>query len=165
MFAHSAFRPVWPVVLFLPWLLVGMAYIVEALLTQRRARSVSMQRAAGAQVRPRPRRIGAGLMVLGLVGLAANHVARADPATAATPACEASGPQEARQLADQLYEGGEYRRAGACYDLAGDPVRAQRAYLKAAGPSSEATARRFKEQGNTASAVFSQVQHAFRGPH
>ena len=165
MFAHSEFRPLWPVVFFLPWLLVGMAYSVEALLIQRRSRGLLMRRAASTPLRPHARRSGAGLMVLGLVCLAAIHVARADPATGAAPACEASGPRAARQLAEQLYEGGEYRLAGACYDLAGDPVRAQRAYLKAAGPSSEATARRFKEQGNSASAVFSQVQRAFRGPH
>lgn len=160
MFAHSAFRPLWPVVFFLPWLLVGAAYVLEGLL-QRHSRSALIQRA----VHRHPRRIGVGLLILGLGGLAATDVARADPAAEAVRACEVSEPREARQLADQLYERGQYRRAAACYDLAGDPLRAQRAYLRAAGPSSEATARRVKEQGNSASAMFSQVQHAFRGPH
>ena len=112
-----------------------------------------------------PRHIGASLIILALVGLAATHIALADPASEAAHACEVSGPREARQLADQLYERGEYQRAGECYDLAGDPLRAQRAYLKAAGPSTEASARRLKEQGNTASAIFGQVQQAFRGTH
>ena len=149
MFPHSAFRPVWPVVFFLPWLLVGVAYIFEALL-QRRLRLASLRRALSYRHR---RHIGVSLMTLGLVCLAATHVALADPATETARTCEVSGPGEARQLADQLYERGDYQRAGACYDLAGDPVRAQRAYVKAAGPSTEATARRAKEQGNTASAM------------
>jgi len=164
MFAHSAFRPLWPVVFFLPWLLVGVAYIFEALL-RRRVRLASLQRAVDTHLHRHPRRIGASLMILGLVCLAAIHVARADPATETARACEVSAPREARQLADQLYERGEYQRAGACYDLAGDPLRAQRAYLKAAGPGTEATARRLKEQGNTANAMFSQVERAFRGTH
>ena len=33
MFAHAAgFRPLWPVILFLPWLLVGAAWLVRSLL-------------------------------------------------------------------------------------------------------------------------------------
>ena len=164
MFAHSGFRPLWPVVFFLPWLLVGAAYILEALL-QRRSRVAVTPRAVGAHLLHRSRQLGASLMILGLVCLAATHVALADPAAEAARACDVAGPREARQLADQLYERGEYQRAAACYELAGDPLRAQRAYLQAAGPSSEATARRVKEQGNTASAVISQVQRAFRGSH
>lgn len=161
MFAHAAFRPLWPVVFFLPWLFVGAAYILEALL-RRRSRSAVAQRAIAAHFQRYSRHVGASLMTLGLVCLAATHVALADPAAAALGACDVAGPREARQLADQLYERGEYQHAAVCYELAGDPLRAQRAYLQAAGPSSEATARRVKEQGNTASAVFSQVQRAFR---
>jgi hypothetical protein len=33
MFAHAAgFRPLWPVILFLPWLLVGTAWLIRSLL-------------------------------------------------------------------------------------------------------------------------------------
>lgn len=164
MFAHSAFRPLWPVIFFVPWLLVGAAYILEALL-HRRSRVVVTQRAVGTHLHHPARHVGASLMILGLVCLAATHVAMADPATEPARSCEVAGPREAMQLADQLYERGEYQHAAACYEVAGDPLRAQRAYLQAAGPSSEATARRVKEQGNSASAVFSQVQRAFTGRH
>jgi len=163
MFAHSAFRPLWPVVFFLPWLLVGAAYILEALV-QHRARMAVTQRAVGSYLHHHARHVGASLM-LGLVCLAATHVAMADPAAEATRSCDVAGPREAMQLADQLYERGEYQHAAVCYEVAGDPLRAQRAYLQAAGPSSEATARRVKEQGNRASAVFSQVQRTFTGSH
>ena len=164
MFAHSTFRPLWPVVFFLPWLLVGAAYILEALL-QRRSRLAGTQHAVGAHLHHHSRHLGANLVILGLLCLAATQVVRADPATEAARPCDVPGPREARHLADQLYERGEYQHAAACYELAGDPLRAQHAYLQAAGPSSEATARRVKEQGNTASAVFSQVQRAFRRSH
>ncbi|HYL71699.1 MAG TPA: hypothetical protein VEY89_10410, partial [Candidatus Dormibacteraeota bacterium] len=108
MFAHSAFRPLWPVVFFLPWLLVGAAYILEALL-HRRSRSALTARVLDTHVQHQPRHFGTALIILGLVCLAATRVALADPATEAPRACDVSGPGEARQLADQLYERGEYQ--------------------------------------------------------
>jgi hypothetical protein len=30
MLAHSAARPLWPVVFFVPWLLLGVSYLIEA---------------------------------------------------------------------------------------------------------------------------------------
>lgn len=37
MFAHAAgFRPLWPVILFLPWLLVGIAWLLRSLLPGRK---------------------------------------------------------------------------------------------------------------------------------
>jgi hypothetical protein len=35
MFEHAAFRPFWPVIFLLPWVLVGIGYLVESLLQRR----------------------------------------------------------------------------------------------------------------------------------
>jgi hypothetical protein len=35
MFGHAAFRPLWPVIFFLPLVLVGLAFLVESLLHMR----------------------------------------------------------------------------------------------------------------------------------
>jgi hypothetical protein len=98
-----------------------------------------------------------------LVGFA--PLALADPTSDGSHSCEAAQPQEAKALADALYEKGDYQHAGECYDAAGDPMRAQRAYLKAVGPNSEAAARGLKADTSTAKALFTQVQQAFRSNH
>jgi hypothetical protein len=41
MFEHVAFRPLWPVIFFLPLVLVGLAYLVESLLQRRSAMSAA----------------------------------------------------------------------------------------------------------------------------
>jgi hypothetical protein len=35
MFEHTAFRPLWPVIFFLPLVLVGLAFLVESMLHWR----------------------------------------------------------------------------------------------------------------------------------
>jgi hypothetical protein len=35
MFEYRGLRPLWPVIFFLPWLLVGVAYLLEAVLHRR----------------------------------------------------------------------------------------------------------------------------------
>jgi hypothetical protein len=35
MFEHEGFRPLWPVIFFLPWLLVGVGYLLESVLHWR----------------------------------------------------------------------------------------------------------------------------------
>jgi hypothetical protein len=35
MFEHVGFKPLWPVVFFLPWLLLGLALMVESVRHQR----------------------------------------------------------------------------------------------------------------------------------
>lgn len=35
MFVHAAFRPLWPVIFFLPLFFVGVAYLLEAVLHLR----------------------------------------------------------------------------------------------------------------------------------
>jgi len=64
-----------------------------------------------------------------------------------------------------LYEKREFQRAGECYEAAGDPSRAQLAFVKAAGPRGEKAARAFREQRVAARALATQVQRAFRSDH
>jgi hypothetical protein len=105
-----------------------------------------------------------GTRILGCALLAAAHLVLADPAHESR-ACEAAGPQEARSLADVLYESGEYQRAGECYQAAGDASRAQLAFLKAVGPNSEATVRAVRQQQDVAKSLLTKVQQAFRSDH
>lgn len=44
MFLHAGPRPLWPVIVFLPWFLLGFAYLIESLL-QRRPGSTAIHRA------------------------------------------------------------------------------------------------------------------------
>jgi hypothetical protein len=106
-----------------------------------------------------------GVRVLGWACLAATRMVLADPALDESHRCETANPQEARSLADVLYEKQEYQRAGICYQAAGDASRAQLAFLKAVGPNSQATARAFKEQQDGAKSLLNQVQNAFRSNH
>jgi len=106
-----------------------------------------------------------GVGVLAWACLAATRMVLADPVPDESRRCDAANPQEARSLADVLYERQEYQRAGMCYQAAGDLSRAQLAFVKAVGPNSQATARAFKEQQNAAKSLLNQVQHAFRGDH
>jgi len=103
--------------------------------------------------------------VLAWACLAATRMVLADPALDDSRRCDAANPEEARSLAEVLYERQEYQRAGTCYQAAGDLSRAQLAFVKAVGPSSQATARAFKEQQNAAKSLLNQVQHAFRSDH
>ena len=115
-------------------------------------------------VRPRAERFR-GVGIWGLAWIAAAHVALADPAREAQAACQVASPQEAGLLADKLFQRGEYQQAGACYQAAGDMVHANLAFLKAAGPRSEDSARTLKAQGDAAKSLFARVGSAFRGNH
>lgn len=110
-----------------------------------------------------PRRRTISLWGLSLV--AAAQLAFADPAVEGPSACASASAQEAQSLAEQLYERGDYQHAGACYQAAGDLAHANLAYLKAAGPTSEDTARDLKSQRDAAKALFAGVARAFRGNH
>jgi hypothetical protein len=103
--------------------------------------------------------------VWGLIGVAAAHVALADPAPEAQRACQAATSQEAAALADKLFENGQYQQAGACYQAAGDMAHANLAFLKAVGPGSEDTARALKAQRDAAKSLFATVEHAFHSNH
>jgi len=103
--------------------------------------------------------------VLGLICLLNMGLALADSPTAATSRCAVTSAQQAKSVADVLYEQGEYERAGECYEAAGEPSRAQLAYLKAAGPNSESAARGLRQERDAAKALITQVQRAFRRDH
>jgi hypothetical protein len=96
---------------------------------------------------------------------AANQLVLADSAPDESRDCEAANPREVKSLADVLYEKSEYQRAGECYEAAGDPSRAQLAFVKAAGLSGEKAARAFRGQGVAARALAAHVQRAFRSAH
>ena len=100
-----------------------------------------------------------------LACIAAVPLAIADPVSAAPAACEVGSPREASALADRLFDKREYQHAGVCYQAAGDMVHANLAFLKAAEPESEDTARALRAQRETAKALFAKVGSAFRGSH
>ena len=106
-----------------------------------------------------------GIRLWALAWVAAAQVAFADPAPEALRACEAVSPQDARVLADKLFEKGDYQHAGACYQAAGDMAHANLAFLQAVGPQSEDTARALKAQRDAAKSLFASVGHAFHGSH
>lgn len=164
MFMHAGLRPVWPVIAFVPWLLLGAACLLYAAAHRMRA-SLGLP---GERVKTRSfarARQLALVSVLGLALLAATRVVVADPAAEESPACKVATAAEARSLADRLYDQGEYRRAGQCYQAAGDLARANLAFLQAAGPAGADTARGLKEQRDTAKALFAGVGRAFKGNH
>ena len=90
-------------------------------------------------------------------------MALADPALQPELICPVAGSQEAEGLADKLFERGEYQQAGTCYQAAGDMVHANLAFLKAAGPRSEDSARTLKAQQEAAKSLFARVGNAFHG--
>ena len=165
MFAHTGFRPLWPVIFFLPWFLLGAAYILQAI-AQRRVHSAPLRVNASARaLYSRSWRLRGSLAVAALAALAVAHYAFADPAVEGARHCEAVNAQDAQALADLLYEKGDYQRAGQCYDAAGDPLRAQRAFLRAVRPNTEAAARGVRADSDNAKALFTRVQDAFRSSH
>ena len=105
------------------------------------------------------------MRVLAIACLATTHLVLADPAPDPAPLCGGAPPQQAKLLADTLYESQEYQRAGECYEAAGQPSRAQLAYLKAVPSNSEAAARELKEQRDAANALALRLAKAFRGDH
>ena len=106
-----------------------------------------------------------GVRVWALAFFAAVRVASADPALDPPRTCQAANSQEAEALAEALFNKGEYQRAGVCYQAAGDMVHANLAFLEAAGPASEDTARGLKSQRDAAKSLFASVEHAFHGNH
>jgi glucose dehydrogenase len=156
MFMQAGSRPFWPVIVFLPWLVIVVVCLVYA--ATRRLHD---------SPRARARRLHL-ISILGLAFLAGARIVTADPAvdeSRASHNCAAATAPEARALADRLYEKNEYQRAGDCYQAAGDLAHANLAFLKAAGPSSEDTARGLKQQRDAAKALFAGVARAFKGNH
>lgn len=164
MFMHTGFRPLWPVVAFVPWLLFGVACLVYAAAQRGRESPGAPAARARAPLLSRARQLRIA-SVVGLAFLAAARAVVADPAGEKPRACEVTTVQEARSLADRLYEKGEYQRAGECYQAAGDLTHANLAFLQAAGPTGKDAARGLRTQGDAARALFAGVGRAFRGNH
>jgi hypothetical protein len=160
-FEHAGFRPLWPVIAFVPWFLLGGAYLVRAVhMREMRA----PRRAVMTRLRPRKGHI-LWAVAWAFAYFAAARGILAAPPPAAPTVCAAATPQQAKSLADGLYEKGDYQRAGECYEAAGDMPHADRAYVKAAGPRSEEAARDLKAQADAAQALFAKVGKAFRSSH
>jgi hypothetical protein len=100
-----------------------------------------------------------------LVILAAAPLAQADAPVAEHCPVSASAPEQARWLADALFEQGAYQRAGECYEAAGDHALADKAFVKAVGPQSATTTRQLSDQRDQAKALFNQLQQAFHAGH
>ncbi|MBS0365477.1 MAG: hypothetical protein JSR67_06610 [Proteobacteria bacterium] len=75
--------------------------------------------------------------------------------------CPAAAPEQARALAELLFNQGEYQKAARCYEAGGDYVHANRAFLEAVGPESTVTAQRVSNQADNAKALLHQVRRAF----
>ena len=161
MFEHAGFRPLWPVIAFLPWILLGFAYLVRSVYTQAMR---APGRSLTTRLRPRKGHI-LWALAWGFAYLAAARGILAEPPAAAPSVCAAPSQQQAKSLADQLYEKGDYQRAGECYEVAGDMAHADRAFVKATGPKSEQAAQDLKAQAHAAQALFAKVGQAFRSGH
>lgn len=102
---------------------------------------------------------------LSLLFLLAAPLALADAPPAEQCPVPVSAPEQARWLADALFEQGAYQRAGECYEAAGDHALADKAFVKAVGPQSSTTTQQLAAQRDQAKALFRQVQQAFRAGH
>jgi hypothetical protein len=162
MFTHAGPGPFWPAIAFLPWLLLGVGYLLGAARHRRHKLPGSSLERVEALPPSRTRRLHA-ISLFALLLLGASAVVLADPA--GPRACEATTPQEAGALADRLFEKGDYQHAGECYQAAGDLPHANLAFLKAARPKSADTARDLKSQGDAAKALFAGVGQAFKANH
>lgn len=160
MFVHAGFRPLWPVVFFFPWLLLGIAFLLQSV--RKPALSASGKKGA-THSGLRGRRLLA-ISLYAFTCLAATGVALGDPVPAAEPrACASASREQASTLADRLYEKGDYQHAGECYEAAGDMEHANMAFVKATGPKSDATGQALKSQADSAKALFASVGKALRG--
>src|ERR1700757_49870 len=111
----------------------------------------------------------AGLRALRVIGLSllltATQLALADPAQQEHRGCPASGQEEAHWLGDVLFEQGAYQRAGECYQAAGELALANRAFFKAVGPESTATAQRLSDQRDQAKTMLQNIHAAVGARH
>jgi hypothetical protein len=162
MLSHSGPRALWPVIFFLPWLLLGSAYLAQWVL-HRGSRRIKLapigSRNSMAFSAASLRLIGLGLLLI------TAPLALADPLPEHQAACPVATHEEARTLGDMLFQQGAYQRAGECYQAAGDFDLANQAFVKAVGPQSEVTARQLSDQRDGAKLMLRKVQLAFRTQH
>jgi hypothetical protein len=149
------------------WVCKGSASELQAaimLMTQFKTNNWPSRRRLGA-------RLGAGLVasLLFSVALAQNppEVVITADATAAAPidqgSCRDVSVEEARKRADEAFRNKDYRRAGECYLVIGDNVKANRAFAKAAAADGATAATRFALAVDQAKGQFRRVQEAFGG--
>jgi hypothetical protein len=168
MHPYHGFKALWPVIFFLPWLLLGSAYLggwaLHRLSSPARLPSIGT-RYGMAFPAGRLRVVGVGLLIgLGLLLITAS-VALADPVPEAHAPCPVTAQDEARRLGDSLFEQGAYQSAGECYQAAGEYGRANRAFVKAVGPQSAVTASQLSEQREQAKTMLRKVELAFHPGH
>jgi hypothetical protein len=157
MFVHGGLRSLWPVIFFLPWILLSGAFLVAWVLHRRVPHRRSRVRVAGSAAK--------GLSIIGLnLLLAAAPPSPAAPATEEREGCPVS-MEEAYSLGDRLFEQGSYQAAGECYLAAGDYDRANRAFVKAVGPAGAATASQLSGQREQVKTMLRKLQDAFRSQH
>jgi hypothetical protein len=168
MSPYHGFKALWPVIFFLPWLLLGSAYLggwaLHRLSSPARLPSIGT-RYGMAFPAGRLRIVGLGLLIgLGLLLITAS-VALADPVPEAHAPCPVTAQEEARRLGDSLFEQGAYQSAGECYQAAGEYGLANRAFVKAVGPQSAVTASQLTEQREQAKTMLRKVELAFHPGH
>jgi hypothetical protein len=162
MFPHSGYRPLWPLIFFLPWVFLGSAYLGGWVL-HRRLRSIRFP-----SVRSRHRTaLFAGVLLLVALCflLIIAPLAVADPVPEGHAPCLVTTREQARSMADTLFEQGNYQSAGMCYQAAEEYALANRAFMKALEPQKELTARQLSEQRDQAKQLLHNVQLAFRAQH
>ena len=93
--------------------------------------------------------------------LTATRLALADAAPAEHAPCPVSTQEQARGLAEVLFEQGDYQHSGACYQAAGEYALANRAFLRAVEPQGAKTARQLSEQGEQTKALVRKMRRAF----
>ena len=95
------------------------------------------------------------------LSLTATRLALADATLEERAPCPVSSQEQARGLAEVLFEQGDYQHSGACYQTAGEYALANRAFLKAVEPASAKTAQQLSEQGEQAKALFHKLERVF----
>ena len=162
MFAHSGYRPLWPLIFFLPWLFLGTAYLGEWAL-HRRSRSIGR---SSVRFHHRSALVAGILFIVALcLLLMIAPSAFADEVAEGQTACPVITVEQARSMADTLSARGDYQRAGVCYQAAQEYALANRAFMKALEPQGALTARQLTEQRDQAKTLLRKVQPAFGPGH
>ena len=162
MFSHHSPKALWPVIFFLPWFLLGSAYLAEWAVE----RGARLFRLRSYDSRTRPGFSAASLRLVGLgLLLITAPLALADPLPEGQALCSVTTQEEARTLADALFEQGAYQRAAGCYQAAGELDLANRAYVRAVEPRSAETARQLSDQRDQAKTMLRKVELAFHAGH
>lgn len=104
---------------------------------------------------------GVRLMAVGIL-VVAPAGALADP-TEEHESCAAATRDEARRLGDEFARRGNYQRAGACYAAAEEYALANRAFIHAAEPESQAIGHQMAEMRDQTKALVRKVQKSIGG--